>query len=280
MSRQNGMSRTMRSLMVISSILVAAVALPRAAEAACECQSNPVSLLAPHDGATGVPTNTRVLIAAERVGESKWAADDATLQTPPLTVAPLDKKGKPGAPVDSSVSMMSSAAYGTVFSITPKKPLKPNTGYALVRLEAPKKRKVKEQYATFTTGAAADTVPPVFSGLDKFSVMISHQQKTTCHTTQPPYRQIIWQIGDVTDEGTPLEELIRIFYVQRKGEVRTVRLIEPATAPATKINGTKCDAFRPRFDKDEEVCGVVEIVDLAGNVAGAGVEKCMAAKKM
>lgn len=270
------MSRTMRSLITAALVLLA---FPQTAEP-CECQSNPVSLLAPHDGATGVPLNSRVLIAAEKVGEGKWSADDATLQTPPLSLAPLDKKGKPGAPIDASVSMLSSAAYGTVFSVSPRKPLKANTGYALVRLEGPKKRKVREQYSTFTTGATADTVPPVFAGLDRFSVMLSHIQKTKCHNTQPPYRQIIWEIGGVTDDGTQQDDLIRILYVQRKGDVRTVQLIEPATSPATKINGTKCDAFRARFERDEEVCGVVEVVDLAGNVAGGTVEKCMVAKKM
>lgn len=270
----------MRGLLLVAAILTVAA---RPADA-CECVVRTVDLLVPRDGAINVPTNARVLVAAEKVGEGRWAATDATQPPPVLTVAPIDKKGKVGAPVESLVSMMMGEADGTVYVVKPTKALKPNTQYALVKLEAPKgkkkSKKIAAQFMTFTTGAGADTAAPVFAGLERFAPMLSHQNKTKCHDTDPPYRQIIWEIGDVTDEGTAREDLIRILYIQRKGETRTIRLIEPATVASTKITGTRCDAFQARFEKNEEICAVVEIVDVAGNVAGATVEKCAPVKKM
>ncbi len=255
-----------------------AVAAARTAATACECAGGAPTVLLPRDGATNVPTNARVLVSSEKVGEGKWAGADASKPPPVLALAAIDAKGKVGAPLDSTVSSMLSEAWGTVYVVTPKKPLKAGSKYALVRVV---KKKATDQYGSFTTGAAADTAPPVFAGIERFTAIIGHQVRTKCSSGDPPYNQLSWDYGSATDEGTAAEDLVRILYIQRKGEQRTIRLVEPAaSAPVMSVDGTICDAFHPTFKAGDEICATVEIVDLAGNASGSAIEKCMAARKM
>jgi hypothetical protein len=263
-------SKVLRHGLLLATAFVVGFVLTAGARsaAACECAGGAPTVLLPRDGATNVPTNTRVLVSSEKVGEGKWAGADASKPAPVLAVAPIDAKGKTGAPIDSTVSSMLSEAWGTIYVVTPKKPLKASSKYALVRVV---KKKVAEQYGSFTTGAA----------VERFTAIIGHQVRTKCSSGDPPYNQLSWDYGSATDEGTAAEDLVRILYIQRKGEQRTIRLVEPgASAPVTSVDGTICDAFKPTFKVGDEICATVEIVDLAGNASGSAIEKCMAARKM
>jgi hypothetical protein len=271
------MRRNVLRFIVVFALLLGA----RQVASACECAGGAPTVLLPKDGATNVPTNTRVLVSSEKVGEGKWAGADQSKPAPVLAVAPVDSKGKLGAPIDSTVSSMLSEAWGTVYVVTPKKALKASTRYALVRVA---KKKATEQYGAFTTGTAADSAPPVFAGIERFTAIIGHQVRNKCSNGDPPYNQLSWDYGSANDEGTagtPAEDLVRILYIQRKGEQRTIRLIEPASsAPVMSVDGTICDAFHPTFKVGDEICATLEIVDLAGNASGSAIEKCMAARKM
>jgi hypothetical protein len=46
------------------------------------------------------------------------------------------------------------------------------------------------------------------------------------------------------------------------------------------VDDTTCTPFRQKMKVGEEVCASIEVVDLAGNVAGSTVEKCFTAKKL
>jgi hypothetical protein len=272
------MRRNVVRFIVLLALALAGVSAARGVAAACECAGGTPTVILPRDGATGVPLNTRILVSSEKVGEGKWAGADASKPAPALSLAPIDGKGKSGAPVESTVSSMLSEAWGTVYVITPKKPLKANTTYALVTVV---KKKATTRFTSFTTGAAADTAPPVFAGIERFTAIIGHQVRTKCSSGDPPYNQLSWDYGSATDEGTAAEDLVRILYIQRKGEQRSIRIIEPgASAPVMSIDGTICDAFHPTFKAGDEICATVEIVDLAGNASGTAIEKCMAARKM
>jgi hypothetical protein len=267
--------------MLRKAILAAACAAVLASNPAeaCECAAGPEIVL-PRDGAADVPLNARVLVSAEKVGEGKWVGADTTAPAPRIGIAPIDKKGAPGAGVPVAITTMLSEAYGTVFVVKPKKPLKASTQYALVKLGDKKKKEKPVAVATFTTGTAADGSSPVFAGIERFTAVVAYTSRTKCSAGDPPYRQISWEHGQVTDDLAKPEDLVRILYVQRKGEERTVRLIEPAAHKgATSLTGSVCDPFKAMFDAGEEVCATVEIVDLAGNAAGANIEKCMLAKK-
>ena len=98
---------------------------------ACECADSTPEILAPHDGAAGVPTNTRVLVSALKAGAAKWAASDATAKPPALAVAPM-RAAKPGKGVKAAISTMMSENWGTVFVIAPARPLAPGTRYVII----------------------------------------------------------------------------------------------------------------------------------------------------
>ena len=267
--------------LVLASLAVMAAVPTRAR--ACDCPDKTPQILLPRNGATGVPTNARVLVSADVIGEGKWAAADATTPMPGLAVAPIaapakgSKPARPGSPVPVAVSAMMSEAWGTVYVVTPKQPLKAKTAYAVVK--PGEKKGSLEIVGTFTTGAAADTQAPVFAGIDSFTAVIAYQRKLSDCDGDPPSEQLTWQIGAVSDDTTAPGDLIRILYVQKKGEQRTVRLIEPwDRAPVTAVTDRTCDPFHPVMKVGDEMCAVIEAVDLAGNASGAAVEKCMIAQ--
>lgn len=274
----------MRKSWGLLAVLVALVARPAAGDRpapVCTCSTSTPSILLPRDGATGVPTNVRVLLTADRVGLDAWAGTDVA-RTPPLGIVPRPVKKK-GArkPVKAVVTSMLSEAWGTIYIVTAQKPLKANTAYDVVVM-AGKKPAQWQVISGFTTGAAADTAPPIFAGVERFTAVVSYRAAVSVCDGRPPFQELTWKYGQATDEGTAAGDLLRILYVQRKGEPRQVRLIEPfdAATPITGVSGSTCDPFRPVIQPGDEVCATIEVVDLAGNVAGAAIEKCMTAKKL
>jgi hypothetical protein len=264
----------------IAALLVAVTALLPGgpARAACDCTDATPSIVLPRDGATGVPTNARAVVSAEVVGESRWAGADASAALPALGVAPIAQpaKGKapakPGKAVAGSVATMLSEAWGTVYVVTPKQPLKPKTVYAVVKTS----KTATDIIATFTTGDGPDAAPPVFGGIESFTVVLAFVRKQGDCDGEPPSGQLTWKLGAVTDDSAGPADLLRILYIQKKGEQRTIRLIEPwDRKPVTAVTNKVCDPFHPILKAGDEVCAIVEAVDLAGNVAGSAVEKCM-----
>ena len=250
---------------------------------ACECADSTPEILAPHDGAAGVPTNTRVLVSALKAGAAKWAASDATAKPPALAVAPM-RATKPGKGVKAAISTMMSENWGTVFVIAPARPLAPGTRYVIIATHpAPGAGAQSGQtvLGSFTTGKGPDKTAPVFGGLDNFTAVVSYRSPAGKCDGTSPFRELTWGYGEAQDAGTDPVDLLRILYVQKKGEPRQVRLIEPGGArPVTAVRGAACDPFAVGISAGDEVCAILEVVDLAGNAAGGVVEKCMAAKKM
>jgi hypothetical protein len=272
---------TMRIACTVA-VTVAALAAQPARASACQCTDRAPKFVLPRDGATSVPTNARVLISAEMAGAARWAAADATAPLPALAIAPMKpgvkgKKPTPGKPVEVLVSSMLSEAWGTVFVIVPKKPLVAKTLYALVK--PGEKKGTFDVITTFTTGETADTQPPVFGGLEHFTALIAYQRKLSDCDGDPPSEQLTWRLGDVSDDMTAKGDLIRILYVQKKGEQRTIRMIEPwDLEPLKAVTDNRCDPFHPVLKVGDEVCGIMEAIDLAGNASGGAVEKCMAVR--
>lgn len=260
---------------LIGVVVVFAAAPTRAAHA-CDCAGTAPQILLPRDGATNVPTNARVLVTAEKLGMDRWAGTDAT-RTPKLGIAP--KKG--GAAVKAMVGTMMSEAWGTVYVVTPARPLKAGTAYQLVVLG--KTARDRKAVSGFTTGKVADTAPPVFAGIDRFTAIVAYRGSTGSKCDgQPPFEELTWRYDVATDDGTDPNDLVRILYVQRKGESRAIKLIEPfdAAKPVLSVDDTTCAPFHQIMKTADEMCATIEVVDLAGNVAGAAVEKCTTAKKM
>ena len=272
----------MRSAIVANWTVIALFAFlaVRPAHAACTCPDRTPDLLLPRDGASGVPRNTRVLVSAARVGAAKWAAADASAALPALKLVTM--KGelpKPGAAVKASVSSMLSEAWGTVYVVRPAKPLAAATSYGLLLDEKGDERRL---IGTFTTGKASDVTPPQFSGIDKLTAVVSFRPAMNACDGETPFEELTWRYGSATDDLGAPGDLVRFLYVQKKGEPRVLKLVEPVDAkpPVNAVNGSQCDPFRPRMRVGDEICAIVEVLDLAGNVAGSAAEKCMLAKKM
>ncbi len=243
---------------------------------ACDCQDGTPSLLLPRDAATNVPTNARVLVSADKVGLEKFAGADAS-RTPKLALVAVKGGAKPKVLITS----MLSEAWGTVYVVTPDKPLKASTAYQLVAPGATAKDKPRV-VGTFTTGKAADTTAPAFVGLDRFTAVVAYRASQGKCDGKPPFHELTWKYDAATDDTTDPKDLVRILYVQKKGETRAIKLIEPfdAAAPVTGTGDGPCAPFHQKMKVGDEMCAIMEVVDLAGNVAGASVEKCMTAKKM
>lgn len=271
----------MRKPLALLALLAGLTVRPTAARA-CECVDPGFSLQLPRDGATGVPTNARVVVTAERLGLDRWVGTDPQ-RTPVIALVPVPKKKgqKKGKPVKALVGTLVHERWGTIVTAQPEKPLEPNTTYEVVLQTGPKPARWKP-VSTFTTGAAADTAPPVFAGLDRFTAVVSFRSPVSKCDGQPPFPELTWKYPAATDDTTAAGDLLRILYIQKKGEPRQVRLIEAvdATRPVTNVSGGLCDPFRVTLQPGDEVCATVEVVDLAGNVAGAAVEKCMVARKL
>jgi hypothetical protein len=261
----------------LTVLAVMFVALWGRQASACDCKDGAPSLLLPRDGATGTPTNARVLVSADKVGLERFAGADVT-RTPKLAIVAV----KGGARPKVTVTAMLSEAWGTVYVVTPDKPLAANTKYKLVAPGKTAKDKPVD-VGSFTTGKATDTKPPVFAGLTRFTAVVAYRAGSgdKCEG-QPPFHELSWAYDAATDDGTDAKDLIRILYVQKKGEARAVKLIEPmdAATPVTAVDDNACSPFHQKMKVGDEVCAAMEVVDLAGNAAGASVEKCMAAKKL
>ncbi|MFH0902894.1 MAG: hypothetical protein V2A73_19880 [Pseudomonadota bacterium] len=253
--------------------------------ATCDCPQRQVSILLPRDGASLVPTNVQLLVSAEIAGANRWWAADATAIMPNLRLLLLKKnadRARPqGREVKTAVSSMLGEAYGTVFVVRPEKPLAVNSNYALVVATGAEGQEVKT-ISAFTTGAGTDVQPPVFAGIEDLTAVVAFRPRANVCDNEPPFEQLTWKYGEATDETTSPGDLVRVVYVQKKGEQRSVRLIEPASAPSSPLRtlDNKCDPFRLVFQPGEELCASVEVMDAAGNVAGGSVEKCMVAKRM
>lgn len=267
------------SLAVVAAAVLA-MSVARPAYAACTCVPQTPDFLLPRDGATGVPRNVRILVSAGRIGASQWAATDASAVPPPLRLAVVTgAEHRPGAAVKAVVSSMLSEGYGTVFVMRPAKILAARTTYGLL---------LEEQGAglrligTFTTGAVEDKLPPAFAGIDRLTAVVSFRPAMNACDGESPFEELTWGYGAASDDAAPPTDLVRLLYVQKKGEPRILKLVEPFDVPTavTSVNGSQCDAVKPRMKVGDEVCATVEVVDLAGNAAGSAVEKCMVAKRM
>jgi hypothetical protein len=268
------------ALLPVSLAVASIVWLAPGVARPCDCAEVRPSILLPRDGATDVPINTRVLVTPDRLGLDAWVGTDMS-RIPSIAVMPVTAKGVRGAALKARVSVMLSEGGGTVIVLTPDKPLKASSDYELVH-RVGKTKKDWVSVSRFMTGKTADTAAPSFDGAQGFTAVVSFRSAVTKCDGKPPYSELTWKYGDAKDDRATTGDLLRITYVQKKGEQRTIRLIEPTDAPqpVREIAGSLCDPFKVAMQAGDEVCVTVEVIDLAGNAAGSLVEKCMVAKKM
>ena len=283
------MLTTPRAFLSVALLICAALAAFAPAQAdACKCAPPSTSFLLPKDGATAVPTNARVVVTADRLGLDRWIGTDPS-QLPDLALvarASLKAKAKakarppkPGTRIKARVSTMLAEGSGTVFVITPEQVLRADTSYDLVVWA--KQPAARRPIASFTTGTLADLQPPAFAGLDRLTAIVAFHPPSSRCDGKPPFNQLVWAYGAAKDDLSAHDELVRLLYVQRKGEPRTLRLVEPTNvaAPRTRIDGTLCQPFHVTMVPGDEMCAILEVVDVAGNASGAVSERCMTARQ-
>jgi hypothetical protein len=163
----------------ITATLVPTLAPPTASA----CQREPPGVrsrqVLPADGATGVPTNTR--IAVEYLASDIEIAPSLALRTEGGTFVPHDVVSE-------------EEGNSPTFVIAPRAPLAPGTRYWIydrIRLE----RECAATggvpctgeplaFATFTTGATADTTPPTSTGVAIETHYVSAEQNSCGRTAR------------------------------------------------------------------------------------------------
>ncbi len=142
------------ALWSLSVALVAALSAPGSA-LACSCAIGSTDFLAPADGSTEVPTNTRIWVGGMHIGGAPQSAEELTT-SPPVILQKDD-----GTEVDLTAGVI--AGNNEVIGVfTPTVELAPGGVYSLVReiYSSNDPDPIFETLTTFTVGAEADNEFP------------------------------------------------------------------------------------------------------------------------
>lgn len=226
---------------------------------ACSCPGEP--LVRPEDGAVDVPLNARVLVLASWIGQVDLRRRDDAVNVV--------------LSVEDSV-----ARYGSTRSVLarPLPGLDPETTYEVV-LEGLTGQLV---VSTFTTGSLRDDVAPEFTGATAIQPRRWRADGT--------YYSSCWTRDEGTDSVLVEHQAFgpdvagAIMEVRRQGDPgppwRTIHPVPlyavPWLAPGQSwLSSDLCGYTNaPDLDEPGSYCVRVTAFDLAGNVAGAGVETC------
>ena len=246
----------MRAAVIALGVIAAAIGAERAAEA-CSWAPDQIEsrTLMPHDGATDVPTNARVVVEYK-----------ANTNVEPA----LEMRAANGDPV--AVSVAKSRARWITYVLTPEAELQPNTGYQIwddievgcVFGEVDEDCRTESRVVgSFTTGDAADLAPPTVEVVTVSSHYDDPGEDTTCDWDGAQAYDVLTVEGIVDDNPV---EWVRFYYYEMDGT------LIGGPFPVATVGRDCSGAYFAWYDIATPDRFLLRAVDLAGNLESPGHE--------